>query len=150
MSTPRIRLRMVSSVGFMGAIIQRVGEPWRGALRTGHWSVAWLYARIDSARGVWRAPAGTEATRAGVYEPQYLMTDTENGVLNPLGLNCPPAFPIYGNVSWGARTLEGADDSASAWQDIPLRRFALFLEESLSRGTQWAVFEPNDEPCGGS
>ena len=55
-------------------------------------------------------------------------------------------FPIFGNVCWGARTLNGSDALASEWKYIPVRRFALFLEESLYRGTKWVVFEPNDEP----
>ena len=49
-------------------------------------------------------------------------------------------------MCWGARTLNGADVEASEWKYIPVRRFALFLEESLYRGTKWVVFEPNDEP----
>ena len=74
------------------------------------------------------------------------MTDPENGALNPLGINALRNFPIYGNVAWGARTLDGADVQASEWKYIPVRRLALFLEESLYRGTKWVVFEPNDEP----
>jgi phage tail sheath protein FI len=74
------------------------------------------------------------------------MTDLENGLLNPLGINCLRHFPVYGKVVWGARTLEGADGFASEWKYIPVRRTALFIEESLYRGTKWVVFEPNDEP----
>ena len=76
----------------------------------------------------------------------YNLVDRENGVLNPLGINCLRSFPVYGNISWGARTLFGADVMASDWKYIPVRRLALYLEESLFRGTQWVVFEPNDEP----
>ena len=108
--------------------------------------VAGLYARTDTERGVWKAPAGTEARLVGVSAPVYKLTDEENGVLNPLGLNCFRNFPIYRNVAWGARTLLGADAQASEWKYIPVRRLALFIEESLYRGTQWVVFEPNDEP----
>lgn len=108
--------------------------------------VAGLYARIDSTRGVWKAPAGTEATLTGVQSLVYKLSDLENGALNPLGLNCFRTFPIYGTVLWGARTLVGADAEASQWKYVPVRRVALFLEESLYRGTQWVVFEPNDEP----
>lgn len=107
--------------------------------------IAGLYSRIDADRGVWKAPAGTEATLTGVTGPVYPLNDGENGILNPLGLNCLRTFPVYGNVSWGARTLAGADVVASDWKYIPVRRLALFLEESLFRGTKWAVFEPNDE-----
>jgi uncharacterized protein len=76
----------------------------------------------------------------------YKMNDAENGTLNPLGINCMRIFPIYGTISWGARTLEGADAIGSEWKYIPIRRLALMLEESLFRGTKWVVFEPNDEP----
>jgi len=108
--------------------------------------LAGLYARTDGARGLWKAPAGTEARLRNVVEPTYKLTDSENGVLNPLGLNCIRSFPIYGNVSWGSRTLVGADVMASDWKYTPVRRLALYIEESLYRGIQWAVFEPNDEP----
>jgi phage tail sheath protein FI len=107
--------------------------------------VAGLYARTDSSRGVWKAPAGTEATLAA-QGVGYALTDMENGTLNPLGVNCVRLLPVYGTVVWGARTLRGADQMTSEWKYIPVRRTALFLEESLYRGTQWVVFEPNDEP----
>jgi len=74
------------------------------------------------------------------------LTDGENGQLNPLGVNCLRDFPVYGRVVWGSRTLKGADQFASEWKYLAVRRMALFLEESLYRGTQWVVFEPNDEP----
>jgi len=108
--------------------------------------VAGVYATIDGSRGVWKAPAGTEATLNGVQSMVYKLSDPENGVLNPLGLNCFRTFPVYGSVLWGARTLAGADALTSQWKYVPVRRMALFLEESLYRGTQWVVFEPNDEP----
>lgn len=109
-------------------------------------TMAGLYARTDGERGVWKAPAGVDATLRNVQELAYVLTDPENGSLNPLGVNCLRNFPVYGNVAWGARTLDGADVLASEWKYVPVRRFALFLEESLYRGTKWAVFEPNDEP----
>jgi Bacteriophage tail sheath protein len=109
-------------------------------------TMAGIYSRIDATRGVWKAPAGTEATLANVQRFDYKLSDPENGVLNPLGINCLRTFDVYGNVSWGARTLDGADAKASEWKYVPVRRFALFLEESLYRGTKWVVFEPNDEP----
>lgn len=108
--------------------------------------VAGLFARTDGSRGVWKAPAGTEATLIGVQSLVYKLTDGENGALNPLGLNCFRNFPIYGTISWGSRTLVGADAEGSEWKYIPVRRTALYLEESLFRGTKWVVFEPNDEP----
>jgi phage tail sheath protein FI len=107
--------------------------------------VAGVYATIDGSRGVWKAPAGINAVLNGVQSMVYKLSDAENGVLNPLGLNCFRTFPVYGSVLWGARTLVGADAQASQWKYVPIRRMALFLEESLYRGTQWVVFEPNDE-----
>ena len=109
-------------------------------------TIAGLFARTDSARGVWKAPAGTEASLRNVAELEYALTDAENGALNPLAINCLRTFPVFGTVSWGARTLVGADAQASEWKYVPVRRLALFLEESLFRGTRWVVFEPNDEP----
>jgi phage tail sheath protein FI len=109
-------------------------------------TIAGLYARTDANRGVWKAPAGTEARLQNVQDLAYLLTDPQNGVLNPLGANCLRTFPVYGNLCWGARTLDGADQLASEWKYIPIVRLALFIEESLFRGTKWVVFEPNDEP----
>lgn len=109
-------------------------------------TIAGLYARTDANRGVWKAPAGTEARLQNVQGLAYLLTDPQNGALNPLGANCLRTFPVYGNLCWGARTLDGADQLASEWKYIPIVRLALFIEESLFRGTKWVVFEPNDEP----
>lgn len=109
-------------------------------------AIAGIIARTDGRRGVWKAPAGLDASFTGVQGLTYTMTDAQNGVLNPLGLNCLRTFPVTGHVVWGARTLAGADRLASEWQYIPVRRLALYIEESLFRGTQWVVFEPNDEP----
>ena len=108
--------------------------------------VAGIYARIDAQRGIWKAPAGTDTAMAGVQELKIRLTDGENGELNPLGINCLRNFPVVNNIVWGARTLAGADRMASEWKYIPVRRLALYIEESLYRGTQWVVFEPNDEP----
>ncbi|WP_456429122.1 phage tail sheath family protein [Rhodocaloribacter sp.] len=109
-------------------------------------AVAGIIARTDAQRGVWKAPAGLDASFSGVRAFSYRLTDAQNGTLNPLGLNCLRTFPVTGNVVWGARTLAGADRLASEWKYVPVRRLALFIEESLYRGTQWVVFEPNDEP----
>lgn len=109
-------------------------------------AIAGIFARTDSQRGVWKAPAGIDATLTGVMELTVKMTDQENGLLNPIGINCLRSFPIFGNVVWGSRTMEGADQLASEWKYIPVRRTALFIEESLYRGSKWVVFEPNDEP----
>jgi phage tail sheath protein FI len=108
-------------------------------------TVAGVYARTDATRGVWKAPAGTEASLRGAAVDVKL-TDDQNGSLNPFGLNALRTFPVFGSVSWGARTLDGADIQASEWKYIPVRRTALFIEESLFSGLKWVVFEPNDEP----
>jgi phage tail sheath protein FI len=108
--------------------------------------VAGIYARIDATRGVWKAPAGSEASLTGASGLALPMSDAENGQLNPLGINCLRTLPIFGNVVWGARTLHGNNSRGSEWKYVPVRRMALFLEESLYRATQWVVFEPNDEP----
>jgi phage tail sheath protein FI len=109
-------------------------------------TVAGLYARTDATRGVWKAPAGTEATLNGVQALGYALNDRENGTLNPLGINALRIFPVFGPVSWGARTLRGADQMADEYKYVPIRRLALMIEETLYRSTQWVVFEPNDEP----
>jgi phage tail sheath protein FI len=109
-------------------------------------AVAGIFARTDTQRGVWKAPAGLDATLSGVPQLSVPLTDDENGELNPLGINCLRAFPVAGRVVWGSRTLRGADQLADEWKYIPVRRTALYIEESLYRGLKWVVFEPNDEP----
>lgn len=109
-------------------------------------AVAGIYSRTDTQRGVWKAPAGLDASLVGVPNLSVPLTDPENGELNPLGVNCLRSLPAAGRVVWGARTLQGDDRLASEWKYVPVRRLALYLEESLYRGTQWVVFEPNDEP----
>jgi phage tail sheath protein FI len=110
-------------------------------------AVAGVYARTDSQRGIWKAPAGTDATIRGTQALAYNLTDLECGLLNPLGVNCLRSFPVYGRVVWGARTRKGANQEANAeYRYVPVRRLASYIEESLYRGTQWVVFEPNDEP----
>jgi len=108
-------------------------------------AIAGLYARTDTNRGVWKSPAGTEATLSRVRGLTHELTDAENGALNPLGLNCIRNFPVFRTIAWGARSLDGADAKASEWKYLSPRRLALFMEESLYRGTKWAVFEPNAE-----
>jgi phage tail sheath protein FI len=109
-------------------------------------AVAGVIARTDDMGGVWKAPAGQDATIIGAQDLTVKLTDGENGPLNALGVNCLRVFPLIGPVVWGARTLDGADMLASEWKYVPVRRLALFLEESLHRGTKWVVFEPNDAP----
>jgi len=109
-------------------------------------TVAGLFSRVDSARGVWKAPAGTDATLVNVQGLAYNVTDSENGVLNPIAVNCLRSLPVYGRIVWGARTTRGSDQLTDEYKYVPIRRLALYIEESLYRGTQWVVFEPNDEP----
>jgi len=108
--------------------------------------VAGIIARTDGARGIWKAPAGIDAGFSGVPKLAVRLTDDENGQLNQLGVNCLRTFSTAGRVVWGARTRKGADALASEWKYLPVRRTALYIEESLFRGLQWVVFEPNDEP----
>ena len=109
-------------------------------------AVAGVMARTDGARGVWKAPAGLEAGIVGANGLAIALTDGENGQLNPYGINCLRTFRGVGSVVWGSRTLRGADLLADEYKYVPVRRLALFLEETLFRNTQWVVFEPNDEP----
>jgi uncharacterized protein len=108
--------------------------------------LAGVWARTDAQRGVWKAPAGIDASLNGVEALQVNLDDAANGRLNPAGINCLRAFPGTGRVVWGARTMRGADRFGDEYKYVPVRRLALFIEESLYRGTQWVVFEPNDEP----
>jgi hypothetical protein len=108
--------------------------------------VAGIYAATDASRGVWKAPAGIQASLTGVSGLQYNLTDLENGDLNIQAVNCLRQFKVYGDVVWGARTLQGNDQAGSEWKYIPIRRLALYIESSLYAGTQWVVFEPNDAP----
>lgn len=108
-------------------------------------AVAGVIARMDRTRGVWEAPAGQEANLLGVAELSLKLTDRENGELNPLGINCLRTFQHSGHLIWGARTLAGSDAQASDWKYVPVRRLAIFLEESIDKGTEWTVFEANDE-----
>jgi uncharacterized protein len=111
--------------------------------------VAGIYAATDASRGVWKAPAGIDASLTGESGLQYLLTDLENGSLNVQAINCLRHFTVYGDVVWGARTLQGNDQAGSQWKYVPIRRLALFIESSLYDGTQWVVFEPNDETLWG-
>ena len=109
-------------------------------------TLAGIWARTDGETGVWKAPAGTTASLRGVPELTHVLSDPQNGVLNPQGLNALRNFDVPGNIAWGARTLMGADLLASDWKYIPVRRTALFIESSLFDGLQWAVFQPNADP----
>jgi phage tail sheath protein FI len=98
---------------------------------------------------VWKAPAGIDASLSGISGLTTVLTDLQNGTLNIQAINCLRDFPVYGDVIWGARTLRGNDQVGSEWKYVPIRRTALFLESSLYEGTQWVVFEPNDETLWG-
>jgi uncharacterized protein len=111
--------------------------------------VAGAFAATDADRGVWKAPAGIGANLSGALGLQTVLNDGDNGLLNPMAVNCLRQFRTYGNVIWGARTLDGADAAGSQWKYVPIRRLAMYIESSLYEGTQWVVFEPNDEPLWG-
>ncbi|MEU1390963.1 phage tail sheath subtilisin-like domain-containing protein [Nonomuraea sp. NPDC005730] len=104
--------------------------------------IAGLYARVDAARGVWRAPAGTDAGLNGVVGLGVEINDVKHGTLNPIGVNVIRRFPATGVVAFGARTVT----TDSSWRYVPVRRTAIMLRVSIYNGIQWAVFEPNDEP----
>jgi len=108
-------------------------------------AVAGVMARIDGTRGVWKAPAGVEADIRGIVGLEQRLSDPEHGTLNPRGINVVRAFSS-GLVVYGARTNDGDDDFASEYKYVPVRRLALYMEESLYRGLKWVLFEPNDEP----
>ena len=109
-------------------------------------AMAGVFARIDSTRGVWKAPAGIEANIFGISGLKQRISNSESGDLNPKAVNALRVFES-GIVSWGARTNDGFDNSGDTdYKYTPVRRLALYLEESLYRGLKWAVFEPNDEP----
>ncbi len=122
-------------------------DPLTGRLRSfpPSGALAGVIARTDAERGVWKAPAGTEARLLGVRSLTVKLTDRENGLLNPLGVNCLRTFPVVGPLVWGARTTEGSDARDSEWKYLSVRRLTLHIEESLQRGLQWVVFEPNSE-----
>lgn len=107
-------------------------------------AIAGLMARIDGQRGVWKAPAGLEASIGGAI-PTIGMTDRQQAGLNKAGINCLRVKPGAGTVQWGARTLAGADTLASEWKYVPVRRTALMIEQTLRDSLGWVVFEPNDE-----
>jgi phage tail sheath protein FI len=109
-------------------------------------AVAGVMARIDASRGVFKAPAGIEADIRAISGVERQVSDPENGVTNALAVNTIRVFP-NGIVSWGARTMDGFDNSGNDdYKYVPVRRLALLLAESLQRGLKFAVFEPNDEP----
>jgi hypothetical protein len=107
--------------------------------------VAGAFARIDRERGVWKAAAGLDVPLIGAAEASIALSDSDQALLTSLAVNCVRKFPGSGTVVWGARTLLGRDTDQSEWKYIPVRRLALFIEESIARGTRWTTFEPNNE-----
>jgi phage tail sheath protein FI len=110
--------------------------------------VAGIFARTDTNRGVWKAPAGLETTildTTGVVDGGR-MTDMRQGALNNIGVNCIRSFPGAGTVVFGSRTLVSANTAFQQWKYVPVRRMALFLEQTLKLNLTWVIFEPNDEP----
>ncbi|MFC4555543.1 phage tail sheath family protein [Georgenia faecalis] len=119
----------------------KVFDPSSGTNRfvppSGHMAGVW--ARNDDTRGVHKAPAN-EVVR-GAISLQTNITKAEHDLLNPAGINCIRSFPGRGIRVWGARTLS----SDPAWRYLNVRRLFNYLEESILVGTQWVVFEPNDD-----
>ena len=109
-------------------------------------AICGIYARTDLNRGVWKAPAGPDGGVQGATGLAVDLTSADSDSLNSRGINTIRSFTGRGIVAWGARTLRGADALASEWKYVSIRRLALFIEASIDEGTQWAVFEPNDEP----
>ena len=109
-------------------------------------AVAGVIARTDAAQGVWATPAGQEAELRGAEDLEFALEQDDVRELGAKGVNALRRFPGRRPIVWGARTLAAGDPAASEWKYVPVRRTALFLEESIERGLQWTVFEPNDEP----
>jgi phage tail sheath protein FI len=103
---------------------------------SGH--MAGIYARTDDTRGVWKAPAN-EVVR-GALDVELNITKAEQGLLNPIGVNCIRPFGTRGIRVWGARTLSSNTD----WTYVNVRRLFNMIETTIMNGTQYAVFEPND------
>jgi phage tail sheath protein FI len=110
--------------------------------------VAGIFARTDQNRGVWKAPAGLETTinnTTGVVAGNVI-TDGQAGVLNTNAIDAIRTFPGQGTVVFGARTSVATNTSFQQWWYVPVRRMALFIEQTLHANLGWAVFEPNDVP----
>jgi phage tail sheath protein FI len=104
---------------------------------SGH--VAGVWCRVDGTRGVHKAPANEVIL--GANGLGFQITQTEQGALNKVGINCVRAFSGRGIRIWGARTLS----SDPEWRYINVRRLFNYVSESIMEGTQWSVFEPNDK-----
>jgi uncharacterized protein len=106
-------------------------------------AVAGIYANTDSTRGVWKSPAGINAFIPGAT-PAFPLNDLDNEQLTSAAINPIRTFPTYGTVVWGARTTAGANDLD--YKYVPIRRLSIYIEQSLTAGLQWVVFQPNDPP----
>lgn len=109
-------------------------------------AIAGIYARIDATRGVWKAPAGLEASFGGNTGPALRINGATTQFLGEVAVNTLRAFPAAGTVVWGARTLIGGTAHADEYRYVPVRRLANYIAASLADGLQWAVFEPNGDP----
>ncbi len=99
--------------------------------------VAGIYAQNDANRGVWHAPAGLPIE--GILGLDQVVTEQQQAVLNPLGVDVLRNFPAQGDLVWGARTTS----QDPQWRYISVRRLMIFIEQSISQGTRWVIFEPN-------
>ena len=126
-----------------------ISDPLRNGLArtivpSGYLAAVW--GSVDTAVGVWKAPAGLDAPIGGIQALEYKLNDTQNGVLNPEAINALRFFPGGpGNVVWGARTLRGVDQLGDQYKYIPVQRTLDYIETSLLTNTRWAVFQPNGE-----
>jgi phage tail sheath protein FI len=112
--------------------------------------VAGIYGQTDASSGVWQSPAGIQTSLNGTagVDPNGLMTDPQQGVMNQNAIDCLRQFPGVGTVVFGARTTAGADANTAQqqWKYVAVRRTALFIEQSLYSSLTWAIFQPNATP----
>ena len=137
---PRESERGYGAVYFPHLVVRDPFDPAQLATVAPSGHIAGMFALNDSQRGVFKAPANMVVR--GALGLSQRLTDAEQGVLNPRGVNAIRMFSGRGIVLWGARTLAPA---AGEWRYVPVRRLFIMVEESIRRGTQWVVFEPNDE-----
>jgi hypothetical protein len=107
--------------------------------------IAGIYAQTDATRGVWKAPAGVSATITGSPGLAVSLDGEDRETLNAQGINALLFAPDVGTVVWGARTMNGADVLGSEYKYVPVRRLTNYIKASVLLGTQWVVFEPNDD-----
>jgi hypothetical protein len=132
---PVVRNRLYNSDSNPGAAKSLLVSP--AAFAAGIW------AKTDNRRGVWKAPAGAESGLLGISQLEYAVEGAEQDFLNPHGVNALRRLRNLGPMLWGSRTR--STRANPEWRYVPVKRTAMFIEESLYNGTQWAVFEPNDQ-----